>query len=55
MPKLELVDDKRRSTSPVSDEDDIEELRKKFVGDITLPESASFNRVSGVILTAAYR
>ncbi|KAJ7286181.1 ribonucleotide reductase small subunit [Mycena rebaudengoi] len=39
MPKLELVDDKRRSTSPVSDEDDIEELRKKFVGDITLPES----------------
>ncbi|KAJ7368190.1 ribonucleotide reductase small subunit [Mycena albidolilacea] len=37
--KLQLVDDARRSTSPASDDDDIEELRKKFVGDITLPES----------------
>jgi ribonucleoside-diphosphate reductase subunit M2 len=36
--KLQLVDDARRSTSPASDDDDIEELRKKFVGDITLPE-----------------
>ncbi|KAJ7507693.1 ribonucleotide reductase small subunit [Mycena galericulata] len=38
-PKLELVDDARRSTSPESDDDNIEELRKKFVGDVTLPES----------------
>ncbi|KAJ7742506.1 ribonucleotide reductase small subunit [Mycena maculata] len=40
IPKLEfVVDDARRSTSPESDDDNIEELRKKFVGDITLPES----------------
>ncbi|KAJ7179230.1 ribonucleotide reductase small subunit [Mycena filopes] len=36
---IKLVDDHRRSTSPDSDADDIEELRRKFVGDITLPES----------------
>ncbi|KAF7317914.1 Ribonucleotide reductase small subunit [Mycena kentingensis (nom. inval.)] len=39
MPKLALVDDARRSTSPESDEEDIEVLRTKFVGDVTLPES----------------
>ncbi|KAF7289424.1 Ribonucleotide reductase small subunit [Mycena chlorophos] len=39
MPKLDLVDDKRRSTSPESDEDALETLRAKFVGDVTLPES----------------
>ncbi|KAJ7276310.1 ferritin-like superfamily, partial [Mycena haematopus] len=37
--KLQLVDDARRSTSPESEDDNIDELRKKFVGDITLPES----------------
>ncbi|KAF8204438.1 ribonucleotide reductase small subunit [Mycena galopus ATCC 62051] len=37
--KLQLVDDTRRSTSPESDDDNLDELRKKFVGDITLPES----------------
>ncbi|KAK1236726.1 Ribonucleotide-diphosphate reductase (RNR), small subunit [Marasmius sp. AFHP31] len=40
-----LIDDKRRSTSPLTGEDseeeeeDLEELRKRFVGDIELPES----------------
>ncbi|KAK7049620.1 Ribonucleotide-diphosphate reductase (RNR), small subunit [Paramarasmius palmivorus] len=43
-----LIDDKRRSNSPVSlldeeeqeqEEEDLEELRKRFVGDIELPES----------------
>ncbi|KAJ7179889.1 ribonucleotide reductase small subunit [Mycena crocata] len=38
-PMSKLVDDARRSTSPASDDDNIDELRKKFVGDITLPES----------------
>jgi hypothetical protein len=37
--KIQLIDDDRRSTSPASEDDNIEELRKKFVGDITLPES----------------
>ncbi|KAJ6509933.1 ribonucleotide reductase small subunit [Mycena vitilis] len=37
--KIQLLDDKRRSTSPESDDDNMEELRKRFVGDITLPES----------------
>ncbi|KAJ7259132.1 ferritin-like superfamily, partial [Mycena haematopus] len=37
--KLHLVDDARRSTSPESEDDNIAELRKKFVGDVTLPES----------------
>ncbi|KAG5219981.1 Ribonucleotide-diphosphate reductase [Salix suchowensis] len=51
--KATLVDDKKRSTSPdtVGDEEDeldetflgesLEELRKKFVGDVELPESES--------------
>ncbi|KAJ7095278.1 ribonucleotide reductase small subunit [Mycena belliarum] len=39
IPRLDLVDDARRSTSPESDDDNIAELRKKFVGDIMLPES----------------
>ncbi|KAF7302830.1 Ribonucleotide reductase small subunit [Mycena kentingensis (nom. inval.)] len=40
MPKLDLVvDDARRSTSPESDEEDIEVLRQKFVGEVSLPES----------------
>ncbi len=36
------IDDERRSTSPdtVADESDLEELRKKFVGEVDLPESA---------------
>ncbi|KAF8875749.1 ribonucleotide reductase small subunit [Mucidula mucida] len=35
------IDDERRSTSPdtVADESDLEELRKKFVGEVDLPES----------------
>ncbi|KAF7355237.1 Ribonucleotide reductase small subunit [Mycena sanguinolenta] len=37
--KLNLVDDTRRSPSPESEEDEIAELHKKFVGDVTLPES----------------
>ncbi|CAK5275692.1 unnamed protein product [Mycena citricolor] len=39
---LQLVDDARRSTSPESEADEearLTELRKKFVGDIDLPES----------------
>ncbi|KAF7302814.1 Ribonucleotide reductase small subunit [Mycena kentingensis (nom. inval.)] len=40
LPKLDLVvDDTRRSTSPASDEEDIEVLRQKFVGEVSLPES----------------
>jgi ribonucleoside-diphosphate reductase subunit M2 len=36
-----LIDDRKRSVSPDSQdaEDDLEELRKKFVGEIDLPES----------------
>ncbi|KAJ7894733.1 ribonucleotide reductase small subunit [Mycena olivaceomarginata] len=37
--KIQLIDDARRSPSPESEDDNMEELRKKFVGDITLPES----------------
>ncbi|KAJ7480425.1 hypothetical protein B0H11DRAFT_2233206 [Mycena galericulata] len=33
------IDDARRSPSPESEDDNMEELRKKFFGDITLPES----------------
>ncbi|KAJ7429690.1 ribonucleotide reductase small subunit [Mycena galericulata] len=37
--KIQLIDDARRSPSPESEDDNMEELRKKFVGNITLPES----------------
>jgi hypothetical protein len=40
--KIQLIDDARRSPSPESEDDNMEELRKKFVGDITLPESTCF-------------
>ncbi|KAG0709523.1 ribonucleotide reductase small subunit [Suillus ampliporus] len=45
---LPIIDDRKRSVSPdsekaealeVEDEDDLEELRKKFVGEVDLPES----------------
>ena len=40
-----LVDDESRSVTPgtpvSSEEDDLEDLRKKFVGEINLPESTS--------------
>lgn len=37
-----LVDDKEQSLSPksVTDEEDFAELRKRFVGDVELPEGA---------------
>lgn len=37
-----IVDDERRSTSPdtIADEAELDELRKKFVGEVDLPESA---------------
>ncbi|KAJ7264067.1 ferritin-like superfamily [Mycena haematopus] len=38
MPKRHVVDDARRSASPESEDDNVE-LHKKFVGEITLPES----------------
>ncbi|KAJ7727497.1 ribonucleotide reductase small subunit [Mycena olivaceomarginata] len=34
--KIQLIDDARRWPSPESEDDNMEELRKKFVGDITL-------------------
>ncbi|KII95244.1 hypothetical protein PLICRDRAFT_34087 [Plicaturopsis crispa FD-325 SS-3] len=41
-PQFSLIDDEQRSESPETlngDEDDLEELRKKFVGEVDLPES----------------
>lgn len=50
-----LVDDKRRSDSPhslieceVVLEEDLEDLRKKFVGEIDLPESTCVSRFFNV-------
>lgn len=44
MDTLPLIDDRKRSVSPDSgleleDEDNLDELRKKFVGEVDLPES----------------
>jgi ribonucleoside-diphosphate reductase subunit M2 len=45
-----IIDDARRSSSPLSETEKSEEreldLRKRFVGDIHLPESTSVNFVS---------
>jgi ribonucleoside-diphosphate reductase subunit M2 len=52
--KVDIIDDSRRSESPdticaeeevcqqeVEEEESLEELRKKYVGEVNLPESAS--------------
>lgn len=48
-----LVDDKEQSLSPksVTDEEDFAELRKRFVGDVELPESAFHITTSILALT----
>ena len=47
---VSIIDDARRSPSPLSETEKAEDqeliLRKRFVGDIDLPESTSGNRVS---------
>jgi ribonucleoside-diphosphate reductase subunit M2 len=46
-----LIDDRKRSVSPDSPnaEDELEELRKKFVGEIDLPESQWLHNIYELI------
>jgi hypothetical protein len=54
-----VIDDTRRSPSPLSESEKTEEqeldLRKRFVGDVHLPESMSTNCVSYLFLTVPCR
>lgn len=52
---MQLIDDSKRSTSPdtvaddeVPEVEDIEALRKKFVGEVDLPESTCLSDVHAV-------
>src|SRR6266849_5271294 len=54
-----IIDDARRSASPLSEtektEDQELDLRKRFVGDVDLPESMSANCVSHLFLNVPCR
>jgi hypothetical protein len=54
-----VIDDARRSLSPLSEaektEDQELDLRKRFVGDVDLPESRSANCVSYLLLSVPCR
>jgi ribonucleoside-diphosphate reductase subunit M2 len=46
---VDLIDDSRRSQSPasISEEDELDVLRRQFVGDINLPEGVLSCLLSG--------
>ena len=39
---VQLIDDEEQPESPASEEESVEDLRKRFVGDVDLPEGVYY-------------